>query len=240
MHEDEIVAILDGIQMDIGDAIELDGEIGQLEVMRGEQRVRAIVRGQMRRACPRQRQSVIGRRAAADFVHQHQTVLCCIVENVRRLAHFHHEGRLTARKIVAGTDAREDAVDRTDRGCIGRHETADMCEQYDQCVLSHVRRLTAHVRAGDDEHPTGRVEIQIIGFKRVLAYLFHYRMPAAHDMDALRCGQLRHLPVQPIGTFGKACEYIDIGDCGCRALQRFELRAECVEHAFVQRTLAHQ
>ena len=92
-----------------------DGEIGQLEVVRREQRERAVFRRELHRARAREREAVVGRRAAADFVHQHEAVLGGVVQDVRGFAHLDHERRLAARQIVAGADAREDAVDRSDR-----------------------------------------------------------------------------------------------------------------------------
>jgi hypothetical protein len=56
---------------------DLAGECGELEIVRGEQGVGAIRRREMHRAGVGQCEAVVGRGAAADFVHQHQR-LCAV------------------------------------------------------------------------------------------------------------------------------------------------------------------
>ena len=97
--------------MDIGDAGCLAGEAREFEIMRGKQREGADFGGNERGAGPRQRQSVEGAGAAADFVHEHQAPGRGVIEDIGRLGHFEHEGRAAAREIVGRADAGEYAID---------------------------------------------------------------------------------------------------------------------------------
>ena len=74
------------------------------------------------RRCPREAQAVERARAAADFVEDHQAARRGVVQNVRGLAHLHHERGLPARQIVAGADAGEDAVHQIDARVLRRDE----------------------------------------------------------------------------------------------------------------------
>ena len=100
--------------MYVGDFGMLLGELGQLEVMRREQRQAAVPLDQF--ACDRgsERHAVERRRTAADLIHQHQAGLGRAVEDRGRFRHFHHEGRAAARQVVGGTDPGQDPIDRTE------------------------------------------------------------------------------------------------------------------------------
>src|SRR5690606_10086785 len=102
------VVVLHRVQVHVGDAAAGGGERGQLEVVRGEQRVAAVAGCEVARARLGQGQSIVGRGAAADLVHQHQRLLGGVVQDVAGLGHLDHEGRLALGQVVAGADAGED------------------------------------------------------------------------------------------------------------------------------------
>ena len=104
--------MLDRLDMHIGNAGRFAREAGQLEVVRREQRESADLARDVGRTRPGERQSIEGARAAADFVHQNEAPLGCVVQDIRRLGHLQHERRATARQIVRGADAREDPIQR--------------------------------------------------------------------------------------------------------------------------------
>ena len=58
--------------------------------------------------------AVIGRGAAADFVEDNQTGFCCLIQDIRDLAHLHHKGGLTACQIVRCTDTGEHPIHNAD------------------------------------------------------------------------------------------------------------------------------
>jgi hypothetical protein len=92
VQEDNAIAMLDRRQVHVGCLRELLRQLCQLEVMRGEEGMAAVVRQQVTRDRPGQRQPVEGRRAASDLVHQHQRSRGRVVQDAGGLGHLHHEG----------------------------------------------------------------------------------------------------------------------------------------------------
>ena len=88
----------------------------QFMVMRGEKRLgmRRRVVVQVFDHGPRNRNTVIGARTAADFVQQHDAAVGNVIEDAGRLEHFDHKGRLALRNIVRGSHPRENFVHDTD------------------------------------------------------------------------------------------------------------------------------
>ena len=84
--------------------------------MRREQRATTICFMQMLDRSPRDRQSVEGRGAAADFIENDQRTFAGLVEDDGGLHHLDHEGRTSAREIIGRADAREQPVDDADPG----------------------------------------------------------------------------------------------------------------------------
>ena len=85
------------------------GQTGQLVVMGGEQRPAAVDLVQVLDTGPGDRQSVKGRRAAADLVQNDQRALGGLIEDDRGLDHFDHEGRAAAGQVVGRADPTETA-----------------------------------------------------------------------------------------------------------------------------------
>ena len=139
----------------------LGGELGQLEVVRGEQREGL--------GCGRaggwrwrgQRQAVEGAGAAADLVHQHQAAVGGAV----------HDGAasvISSMKVDCALARSSAAPMRVWMASIGPAAalaagTKSPCrQQHDQRHLAHEGALAAHVGAGDDQHavswrPAGNV-----------------------------------------------------------------------------------
>ena len=122
VQKHDAVLVLDRIEVDIGAAFQLRGQRGQLEVMRGEQRQAAIVQRERARDCPRQREAVEGRRAAADLVDHDQALGRRAMQNIGGFGHLDHERRTAAGKIVGRAHARIDRIERADLGASRRHE----------------------------------------------------------------------------------------------------------------------
>ena len=111
----------------------------------------AVVRRQVLGHRPGDAQPVEGGGAAAHLVEHDQALRGGVVQDVRRLLHLDHEGRLPARDVVGRADAREDAVDQAELGLPGRHERAALRQQRQQRHLPQVGGLAAHVRAGEHD-----------------------------------------------------------------------------------------
>ena len=69
------------------------GEFRQFMIMRRKQSFRGVLRRivEIFCDCPGDRQSVKRRRAASDLIEQHQRTRRSVVQDRRRLGHFHHE-----------------------------------------------------------------------------------------------------------------------------------------------------
>ena len=171
--------------------LELRGQRRHLVEMRGEQRAAAIALVQVLDGRPGDGEAVERRRAAADFVEDHQRALAGLIEDRRGLDHLDHEGRMAARQIVGGADAREQPVDHADMGGARRHEAAHLGEHGDQRVLAQERRFARHVRAGDQPDASRRGvgrwrQIAIVGDERAAVgaeRLLDNRVTAALDQE---------------------------------------------------------
>ncbi|MNY44445.1 hypothetical protein D3C86_1794760 [compost metagenome] len=109
-----------------------------------------------------------------------------MVQDPGRLGHFHHERGAATGQIIRRADPREDAVDRADHGAPRRHPGTHARQQHDQCGLAHERRLTAHVRAGDQQEFARLGQLAIVGdeFGRIGGQLaLDHRVAALHDVD---------------------------------------------------------
>src|ERR1700710_469999 len=100
--------VFDRRQMYVCSLREFGRQLRQLEVMRGEQCMAAVMRQHVARDGPGEREAIEGRGATADFIHEHEACWRCIVENGRRLGHLDHERGTSSGEIVGGADARED------------------------------------------------------------------------------------------------------------------------------------
>src|SRR5438477_1930745 len=72
VQEDDAVAVLDGVDVNVHDIGKLGGELRELEVMGREERVAAHVLGEMAGDRVGEGEPVEGRRAAADLVHENE------------------------------------------------------------------------------------------------------------------------------------------------------------------------
>ena len=101
---------------------------------------------------------------APDLVEDDQAARRGVAEDLRRLAHLDHEGRLAARQVVAGADAGEDPIAKADARGARRHEAAHLRLDHRQRHLPHQRRLAGHVGAADDQDLLGGgIEADVVG-----------------------------------------------------------------------------
>ena len=123
----------------------------QLVIVSGEERARLRLRVLVKilHDSPGDGDAVVGRRAAAQLVEEHERTRRHVVQDVRRFGHFYHEGRLAERYVVRRSDAGEYLVDDTHMSRVGRHEAAHLRHERDERRLAQQRRLTSHVRTGD-------------------------------------------------------------------------------------------
>ena len=207
--------------------------------MGGEQRVGAQA-GQAFGRRPGQRQAVKGAGAAAHFVHQHQAAVAGVVQDVGGFAHLHHKGRTPAGQVVAGADAGEYAVHQRQLAAGGGDETADMGQQHNQCGLAHVGGFTAHVRAGNDQHACGVIEVQVVGHERRAQHLLDHRVATLADAHARLIGKARAVEVEGQGAFAEVAQHIQLGQ-GCGAvLQVGQMTDQVLQQLVVEQFFPRQ
>ena len=207
-QEDDVVLPLPRGDVGVDDPRERVGEVGQLVVMRCEQRLRPRLRvgREVLGHRPRDAQAVERRRAAADFIEHDEAARRRRVQDVGRLLHLHHERRLTAGDVVGRPDAREDAVDDRHLGVFRRDERADLREQGDERRLSQVGRLAAHVRPGQDHQlPRRSVQVDVVRDERL------GREALDHGMAAVGHGVV--VAVMDV-RFGEVCDGRGFGQAG--------------------------
>src|SRR5579863_7650076 len=96
--------------VDILHACQEIGKLSEFVVVRGEKRTRARVLLQVLDDSPGDREAVKRRSTAADFIQQNEARRSGVVQDGGDLAHLDEKRRAAARQIIAGADAREDAV----------------------------------------------------------------------------------------------------------------------------------
>lgn len=223
--EDDFVVPLFYRHREIAEAGEVFFELGQLLVMRREERAGAAfgVAVEVLDHGPGDGQAVVGRGAAADLVQDDQGAIGGVVEDVGGLVHLDHEGRVAAGEVVAGADAGEDAVHEADAAGFGGGPAADLGEEGDERDLADVGRFTGHVGAGDErELGVGRGEEGVVGDeargaasggdRRVLEHLLHDGVAAFDDFEGVAFVEDRLAVVPLAGEDGPAGEDVEFGE----------------------------
>ena len=96
---------------------------------------------------------------------------------MRGLLHLDHEGRLPARDVVGGADARVNAIDDTDLRFARGDERSGLGQQAQQGHLPQVGRLAAHVRASENHELVRRaVQPHVIRHERAARQPFDHGM----------------------------------------------------------------
>src|SRR6266571_3128250 len=110
-------------------------------------------------------------RAAADFVEKDQARGSGVIEDGRDFAHLDEKRGAPTREIVAGADAREDAVGDGQLGLASGNEGAHLSHEDDERGLAEIGGFAAHVGAGNQKKLLpARLEAKIVG-NEALAFL---------------------------------------------------------------------
>src|SRR3989442_12544783 len=110
-------------------------------------------------------------RAAADFVEKDQARGSGVIEDGRDFTHLNEKRGTPASEIVAGADAREDAVGDGQSGLASGNEGAHLSHEDDERGLAEIGGFAAHVGAGNQKKLlSARLEAKIVGNK-ALAFL---------------------------------------------------------------------
>ena len=210
--------------------------------MSREQREAAVDARDVPRHGPRQRQAVERAGAAPDLVHEDEALVGGVVQDVRGLGHLHHESGAPAGEIVAGADAREDAVDRARAPRRSAGTKLPTCASSAiSARLAHVRRFAAHVRARDDQHAPRGIEHQVVGHEGAVDEMLDHRMPPAANLEA-RLGDQRRARSSRAARArsASATSAVERRQRGRGRLQRGEAVGELREHLLVELAFARQ
>ena len=193
-EEDDAVALFADADVVVLDAGKGEGDVGQFVVVGREEGLGLDGRGvvQVLDDGPGDGNSVEGAGAAADFVEDDQGGGGGVVEDVGGFLHLDHEGGAAADEVVAGADAREDAVDDAHAQGIGGDESTHLGHDDDEGDLPDVGGFAGHVGAGDD-HDLVRVAVEerVVGNEaRGVGEALDDRMPTAADFQFAAVGDL--------------------------------------------------
>ena len=129
-QEDDFVIYLLHRNVVVLNTLEAFLHLVQLMVVRGKQGacLRLWMLVYMLHNRPGDGNTIICRSTAPQLVEQHQAAGRKVVQDIRRLVHLHHKGRLAHGNIIAGTHTGEYLIHQTDMGTLRRHETADLSQ----------------------------------------------------------------------------------------------------------------
>ena len=212
VEEHDLVVPFAHRDMQVGHRRQRVGELGELVVVRREQRARAA-RGEGLGDRPREREPVERAGAAADLVEDHEAALARVVQDVRRLGHLDHEGRLSRVDLVGAADAGEDRVEHADLGAFRGDERAHVREQRDERDLPDVGALARHVRSGDERERRARgaaAERGVVGDEARRERAVEHGVAAALDRDAAVRVDLRPRPALAARDRREAGERVEL------------------------------
>jgi len=217
----------------------------QLVVVCGEERlgVRRRVVVQVLDHRPGDGNTVVGTRAAADFVQQDDAAVGDVIEDAGRFEHLDHEGRFALRDVVRRPDAREYLVHHTDMRRFGGDEGSHLRHQDDERRLPQQGRLTRHVGAGDHHDLLFLVVEQHVVGDILLPY-GHERlddgMASLADVDALAVVEHGADIAAFAGDAGEGLQAIDTRHDGGVAQQHGERTADAGDDVGIDALFDHQ
>ncbi len=241
VQEDDFVAELTRGHVLVDDAGKPVGEIGQLVIVRGEDRLRpcTVVRRQVFGYGPRQAQAIERGGAATDFVEDDEAAVRGRVQNGGRLLHLDHERRLAACDVVGRADARKDAVHDRELRALRRHERPGLRHQREQGDLAQIGRLAAHVRPGeDDDLRRLGVEVHVVRHERAGHMALDNRVPGVDGMELVAVVQERLREVARRGGISQRGQHVERGNRAGGVEQSWRLGRHLRTQPFEQVELA--
>ena len=162
---------------------------------------------------PGDSQSVKGTRTSSDLVKDQKASGCSVSEDIGNLRHLHHEGTLSAGKVVRRSHTGKDPVHNADVRIFRRDKTSHLRHEHDQRSLTHVSGFTGHIGACDNRHPLFlAVQIGIVGNEHIVFdHLLHHRMTSVPDIDHTVFIDLRPYIIVSLGHESKGSKYVQGG-----------------------------
>ncbi len=150
---------------------------------------------------------------APHLVDQQQRAPRAAPQDIRRLGHLHVERRLPRREIVAGTDARKDAIDGPELHRLRRNERADLRHDRQQAGLPQIRGLATHVRARQQhETPLADAHVEIVRHELGVEDRLHHGVTPVFDGDEALIAELGPHVAAFGGALRERGEHVDLGD----------------------------
>ena len=241
-EEDDLVVPLADGDVVVAQARHPRGEFGQLVVVRSEEGLRTDLVVEVLDDAPREREAVEGARAAPNLIEDDEAAGGGVVEDVRRLAHLHHERALPPREVVARADAGKDAVHEIHARGRGGEEAAGVREQSEQRDLADVSGFARHVWAGDQgdlrrrsgRRPACRYggKLGVIRHEALLGQrLVEDGVARVAEQQLPGVGDFRPRVVEVTRGLGEARERVEIRQCGGGLLDGSEAADDLFAHA---------
>ena len=233
-QERDILAALFDSDVVVLDALNGTFQIGQLVVVGGKERFAAQTFfrvGDMLDNGSGDAHAVKSRRTTANFVQNDQALRGGIFQNFGDLGHLDHEGGLSGGEVVRCADTGEDGVHDAHMALRCRNEGADLRHQCDEGVLTHIRRFTSHVGAGDDETAVfSAIQGGIVRHEETaLEHLFDHRVTALDDAEFVALVHDRAAVVVLGGDLRQCRQNVQLGDGVGGSLDAVELTADGAE-----------
>mmetsp|Transcript_26384 Transcript_26384/g.88709 ORF Transcript_26384/g.88709 Transcript_26384/m.88709 type:complete len:304 (-) Transcript_26384:970-1881(-) len=214
-------------------------EVRERGEVRREERQRFCFRGEVFTNRRGDGSPVAGRSPAANLVDADERPRRRAADQLGGLAHLALECGLAGARVVAGADARHNAIkDGEPRACVRGHKRPDVRQHRRHRRRAHERRLAAHVRPGEEEHVGGGPADGDVVADDVTAKRLEARVRAASDLDE-RLGSVDHsraaeaLAPRDVGEGEQRVERGDAGHGGgppsARGVKRGEERSELVQ-----------
>ena len=176
-------------------------------------------------------EAIIGARATANLVKDHQGSGRTLCKDGAGFHHFHHKGGLACRQIVLGAHAREDTVHEANAGGCRRHEGSDLREKHNQRDLPQVGGLSRHVWSGQHKQAPVVVQYCVIWHKcHILLGDLDYGMTASLYGNAI-CFVEQRPAIAPFkGDRGERSVHVDL----CHRIRASEQRGSAFRHQLAQ------
>ncbi len=122
---------------------------------------------------------VVGARSAADLVQNDQGSIRGVVQNRGSLCHLDPEGALARTQVISSANAGEDPIEDRKLRRFRRNETAYLRHHRDHRCLAQIGRFACHIRPGQDDESMVFIQMQVVGYEKILVLLNNRVTPLA-------------------------------------------------------------
>ena len=181
---------------------------------------------------PRNTHTIICTSSASDFIKNNQTLFCRMTKNVRHLIHLYHKGTLTRCQIIRSTYSCKNTITDTDISRFCRNKASNLCHKRNQCDLTHISRLSSHIRTCNNRNAIlSIIKQHIICYKHIIwNHLLNNRMTAIFNIKNSSFINLRFNIILTFCNKRKRCNNVEKRNCTRCFLNTFYLRCHTISH----------